>query len=110
MAGHSKWHNIRRKKGALDAKRGKIFMRHAKLMYTAAKQVGGHPDMNHSLRMAIEKAKADDMPKDNIESAMNKATGNIEGANYEEFAYEGYGPGGVAVIVNVLTDNRNRTA
>ncbi|HLR64570.1 MAG TPA: YebC/PmpR family DNA-binding transcriptional regulator [Pseudogracilibacillus sp.] len=110
MAGHSKWHNIRRKKGALDAKRGKIFMRHAKLIYTAAKQGGGDPDMNPSLRMAIEKAKADNMPNDNIERAINKATGNIEGANYEEFAYEGYGPGGVAVIVNVLTDNRNRTA
>ena len=110
MAEHSKWHNISRKKGALDAKRGKIFMRHAKLIYTAAKQGGGDPDMNPSLRMAIEKAKADNMPNDNIERAINKATGNIEGANYEEFAYEGYGPGGVAVIVNVLTDNRNRTA
>src|SRR5690625_3054514 len=110
MAGHSKWHNIQRRKGAQDAKRGKIFMRHAKLIYTAAKQGGGDPDMNPSLRMAIEKAKADNMPNDNIERAINKATGNIEGANYEEFAYEGYGPGGVAVIVNVLTDNRNRTA
>lgn len=110
MAGHSKWHNIQHRKGAQDKKRGKIFMRHAKSIYTIAKEGGGDPDMNPALRTAIEKAKKDNMPNDNIERAVNKATGNIDGANYEEFAYEGYGPGGIAVIVNVLTDNRNRTA
>lgn len=110
MAGHSKWHNIQRRKGAQDAKRGKIFMRHAKFIYTAAKQGGGDPDMNPTLRTAIEKAKADNMPNDNIERAIKKATGTLDGASYEEVTYEGYGPGGVAVIVHVLTDNRNRTA
>lgn len=110
MAGHSKWHNIQRRKGAQDAKRGKIFMRHAKFIYTAAKQGGGDPDMNSALRLAIDKAKADNMPNDNIDRAIKKATGNLDGANYEEVTYEGYGPGGVAVIVHVLTDNRNRTA
>lgn len=110
MAGHSKWHNIQRRKGAQDAKRGKIFMRHAKLIYTAAKQGGGDPDMNPALRTAIEKAKADNMPNDNIERAIKKATGTLDGANFEEVTYEGYGPNGIAVIVHVLTDNRNRTA
>lgn len=110
MAGHSKWHNIQRRKGAQDAKRGKIFMRHAKAIYTVAKQGGGDPEMNPALRTAIEKAKADNMPNDNIERAIKKATGTLEGANYEEVTYEGYGPGGIAVIVHVLTDNRNRTA
>ena len=110
MAGHSKWHNIQRRKGAQDAKRGKIFMRHAKFIYTAAKQGGGDPDMNPTLRTAIEKAKADNMPNDNIERAIKKATGTLDGASFEEVTYEGYGPGGVAVIVHVLTDNRNRTA
>lgn len=110
MAGHSKWHNIQRRKGAQDAKRGKIFMRHAKFIYTAAKQGGGDPDMNPALRSAIEKAKADNMPNDNIERAIQKATGTLDGASYEEVTYEGYGPNGVAVIVHVLTDNRNRTA
>lgn len=110
MAGHSKWHNIQRRKGAQDAKRGKIFMRHAKFIYTAAKQGGGDPDTNPALRTAIEKARADNMPNDNIERAIKKATGTLEGANFEEITYEGYGPGGIAVIVNVLTDNRNRTA
>lgn len=110
MAGHSKWHNIQRRKGAQDAKRGKIFMRHAKLIYTAAKQGGGDPDMNPTLRTTIEKAKADNMPNDNIERAIKKATGTLDGASYEEVTYEGYGPNGIAVIVHVLTDNRNRTA
>ncbi len=110
MAGHSKWHNIQRRKGAQDKKRGKIFMRHSRLIYTAAKEGGGDPDMNPALRTAIDNAKADNMPNDNIERAINKATGNIEGARYEEVTYEGYGPGGIAVIVHVLTDNRNRTA
>lgn len=110
MAGHSKWHNIQRRKGAQDAKRGKIFMRHAKLIYTAAKEGGGDPEMNPRLRTAIEKAKADNMPNDNIERAVKKATGTLDGASYEEVTYEGYGPSGIAVIVHVLTDNRNRTA
>lgn len=109
MAGHSKWHNIQRRKGAQDAKRGKIFMRHAKFIYTAAKE-GGDPDMNPSLRTAIDKAKADNMPNDNIERAIKKATGTLDGASYEELTYEGYGPGGIAMIVSVLTDNKNRTA
>lgn len=110
MAGHSKWHNIRRHKSAQDAKRGKIFMRHAKLIYQAAKEGGGDPDTNPALRLAIEKARADNMPNDNINRAIQKATGTLEGATYEEMTYEGYGPSGVPVIVNVLTDNRNRTA
>lgn len=110
MAGHSKWHNIQRRKGAQDAKRGKIFMRHAKFIYTAAKQGGGDPNTNPALRTAIEKAKADNMPNENIERAIKKATGTLEGASYEEITYEGYGPGGIAVIVHALTDNRNRTA
>src|SRR5690625_4982783 len=110
MAGHSKWHNIRRHKSAQDAKRGKIFMRHAKLIYQAAKEGGGDPDTNPALRLAIEKARADNMPNDNVNRAIQKATGTLEGATYVEMTYEGYGPSGVPVIVNVLTDNRNRTA
>lgn len=110
MAGHSKWHNIQRRKNAQDAKRGKIFMRHAKLVYTAAKNGGGDPDKNPALRLAIDKAKADNMPNDNVERAIKKATGNLDGATYEEITYEGYGPGGAAIIVHVLTDNKNRTA
>src|SRR5690625_4889279 len=94
MAGHSKWSNIKRRKGAQDAKRGKIFMRHAKDIYTTAKQGGGDPDMNASLRLAIEKARAVNMPNDNIERAIKKATGTLDGASYEEVTYEGYGPGG----------------
>lgn len=109
MAGHSKWHNIQRRKGAQDAKRGKIFMYHAKNIYTAAK-AGGDPDMNPGLRLAIEKAKNDNMPNDNIDRAIKKATGTLDGASFEEVTYEGYGPSGIAVIVHVLTDNRNRTA
>lgn len=110
MAGHSKWHNIRRHKGAQDVKRGKIFMRHARFIYQAAKEGGGDPDTNPALRLAIEKARAENMPNDNITRAIQKATGTLEGASYEEMTYEGYGPSGVPVIVNVLTDNRNRTA
>lgn len=109
MAGHSKWHNIQRRKGAQDAKRGKIFMYHAKNIYTAAK-AGGDPEMNPALRLAIEKAKSDNMPNDNIDRAIKKATGTLDGASYEEVTYEGYGPSGIAIIVHVLTDNRNRTA
>ncbi|MFD1362938.1 YebC/PmpR family DNA-binding transcriptional regulator [Lentibacillus salinarum] len=110
MAGHSKWHNIQRRKNAQDAKKGKIFMRHAKNIYTAAKEGGGDLETNASLRVAVDKAKADNMPNDNIDRAIKKATGDLDGVHYEEITYEGYGPGGVAVIVNVLTDNKNRTA
>lgn len=110
MAGHSKWHNIQKRKNAQDAKRGKIFMRHAKIVFEAAKKGGGDPDTNPTLRLAIDKAKADNMPNDNIERAIKKATGSLDGANFEELTYEGYGPGGTAIIVHVLTDNKNRTA
>ncbi|WP_058307265.1 YebC/PmpR family DNA-binding transcriptional regulator [Gracilibacillus massiliensis] len=110
MAGHSKWKNIQRRKNAQDAKRGKIFMKHAKDIYIAAKQGGGDPDMNPSLRLAVDKAKSDNMPNDNIDRAIKKATGDLDGANFEELTYEGYGPGGTAVMVEVLTDNKNRTA
>ncbi|HLR15851.1 MAG TPA: YebC/PmpR family DNA-binding transcriptional regulator [Bacillota bacterium] len=110
MAGHSKWSNIKRRKGAQDAKKGKIFMRHAKDIYIAAKEGGGDASMNAALRLAVDKARADNMPNDNIERAIKKATGTLEGVTFEEITYEGYGPGGVAIIVDVLTDNRNRTA
>lgn len=110
MAGHSKWKNIQRRKNAQDAKKGKIFMRHAKDIYMAAKEGGGDPSTNATLRLTIDKAKADNMPNDNIERAIKKATGTLDGVSYEEITYEGYGPGGVAVIVNALTDNKNRTA
>lgn len=110
MAGHSKWHNIQHRKGAQDKRRGKLFMRHSRLIYTAAKEGGGDPEMNPTLRTAIENARADNMPNKNINRAIDKATGNLDGSNFEEATYEGYGPGGIAVIVHVLTDNRNRTA
>ncbi|GAB3802065.1 YebC/PmpR family DNA-binding transcriptional regulator [Virgibacillus kimchii] len=110
MAGHSKWNNIKRRKNAQDAKKGKIFMRHAKEIYQAAKEGGGDVSMNASLRTAVEKAKAVNMPNDNIDRAIKKATGTLDGATFEEITYEGYGPGGVAVIVHALTDNKNRTA
>lgn len=110
MAGHSKWSNIKRRKGAQDAKRGKIFMRHAKNIYNAAKQGGGDIEMNPALRLAVERAKADNMPNENIERNIKKATGDLEGQRFEEITYEGYGPGGVAIIVQALTDNKNRTA
>ncbi|WP_044894666.1 YebC/PmpR family DNA-binding transcriptional regulator [Bacillus alveayuensis] len=110
MAGHSKWKNIQRRKNAQDAKRGKIFMKLAKEIYVAAKMGGGDPSANASLRLVIEKAKAANMPNENIERAIKKATGNQEHTNYEEIKYEGYGPGGVAVMVTCLTDNKNRTA
>ncbi|GAE92589.1 hypothetical protein JCM21714_1596 [Gracilibacillus boraciitolerans JCM 21714] len=110
MSGHSKWKNIQRRKNAQDAKRGKIFMKHAKDIYIAAKQGGGDPDMNAVLRLAVDKAKSDNMPNDNIDRAIKKATGDLDGANFEELTYEGYGPGGIAVMIEVLTDNKNRTA
>ncbi|MBA4537176.1 YebC/PmpR family DNA-binding transcriptional regulator [Bacillus aquiflavi] len=110
MAGHSKWKNIQRRKNAQDAKRGKVFMKFAKELYVAAKSGGGDPATNAALRLVIDKAKEANMPNDNIQRAINKATGNTDGAHYEEIIYEGYGPGGVAVMVSCLTDNKNRTA
>lgn len=110
MAGHSKWKNIQRRKNAQDAKKGKIFMRLAKELYVAAKEGGGDPETNPSLRLAIDKAKANNMPNDNIDRSIKKATGDLDGANYEEVVYEGYGPDGVAIMVELLTDNKNRAA
>jgi YebC/PmpR family DNA-binding regulatory protein len=109
MAGHSKWANIQHRKKAVDAKRGKIFTQVNRLLSVAAKEGGGDPDSNPALRLAIEKANAVNMPKDNIERAIKKATGDLDGVTYEELKYEGYAPGGVAVMVECLTDNRNRT-
>jgi YebC/PmpR family DNA-binding regulatory protein len=108
MSGHSKWATIKHKKGALDAKRGKIFTRLIKEVTIAAKTGGGDPDGNPRLRGAIAAAKAENMPADNIKRAIQRGTGELEGVNYEEITYEGYGPGGVAIIVDVLTDNKNR--
>ncbi len=110
MSGHSKWATIHRKKGELDAARGKVFQKLAKEIYVAAKQGTPDPSSNASLRMVIEKARSANMPKDNIEKAIQKAKGASEGENYESIRYEGYGPSGVAIIVDCLTDNRNRTA
>jgi len=110
MSGHSKWSTIKHKKGALDAKRGKLFSKLAKLIINAARQAGGDPDMNLPLRYAIDKAKAANMTKDTIDRAIKKGTGELEGAQLEELVYEGYGPGGVALMIEILTDNRNRTA
>ena len=109
MSGHSKWSTIRRKKAKEDAKRGKIFTKLIKEITVAAKLGGGDPDSNPRLRTAIENAKAANMPKENIEKAIKKGTGELPGVVYEEFTYEGYGPGGIAIIVDVLTDNKNRT-
>ena len=109
MAGHSNWANIQHRKKAVDAKRGKIFTQVNRLLTVAAKEGGGDPDANPALRLAIEKANAANMPKDNIERAIKKATGDLDGVTYEELRYEGYAPGGVAVMVDCLTDNRNRT-
>jgi YebC/PmpR family DNA-binding regulatory protein len=109
MSGHSKWHTIKHKKGAADAKRGKIFTRIIKELTIAARNGGGDPDMNPRLRTVIAEAKQHNMPADNIKRAIQRGTGELEGANYDELTYEGYGPGGVAVLVEVFTDNRNRT-
>jgi len=110
MSGHSKWSTIKRKKGALDAKRGAIFTKIIREITVAAKNGGGDANANPRLKTAILKAKANNMPNDNIERAIKKATGDLDGVVYEEIRYEGYGPGGVAIMVNTLTDNRNRTA
>ena len=109
MSGHSKWHTIKHKKGALDAKRGKVFTKLIREMTIAARIGGGDPDANPRLRTAVDKAKASNMPADNIKRAIKKGTGELEGATYEEMLLEGYGPGGVAILVEGTTDNRNRT-
>src|SRR6202020_2497871 len=109
MSGHSKWATIKHKKGALDAKRGKIFTRLIKEITMAAKSGGGDPEGNPRLRTAVAAAKAENMPADNIKRAIQRGTGELPGAIYEEITFEGYGPGGVAVIVETTTDNRNRT-
>ena len=109
MSGHSKWSSIKHKKAATDAKRGKIFTRVIKEITVAARMGGGDIEANPRLRTAVQAAKAENMPKDNIERAIKKGTGELEGVNYEESTYEGYGPGGAAVLVESLTDNKNRT-
>lgn len=110
MSGHSKWHSIKHKKGALDAKRGKLFTKLIKEITIAARTGGsGDPNQNPRLRKAVSDAKAANMPNDTIDRATKRGTGELEGVNYEEIAYEGYGPGGVAVMVDAMTDNRNRT-
>ena len=109
MSGHSHWAGIKYKKAAIDAKRGKVWSKVARMIIVAAKAGGGDPAANLSLRYAIDKAKAANMPKDTIEKAIKRGTGEIEGASYEEVLYEGYGPAGVAIMVEALTDNRNRT-
>lgn len=110
MSGHSKWSTIKRKKGAIDAERSKIFQKLAKELYVAAKTGDPNPENNPSLRMVVEKAKAENMPKANIESAINKAKNKGEDENYEAVRYEGYGPNGIAIMIDCLTDNKNRTA
>jgi YebC/PmpR family DNA-binding regulatory protein len=109
MSGHSKWHSIKHKKGAADAKRGKLFTKIIREMTIAARIGGGDPDANPRLRTAVDKAKASNMPADNIKRAIQKGTGELEGSTYEDFTMEGYGPGGVALLVEGTTDNRNRT-
>src|SRR3974377_451603 len=109
MAGHSKWANIKHKKAAADAKKGKVFTRLIKEITVAAKIGGGDPSMNPRLRLAMEKAAEANMPKDNVERAIKRGSGGLDGVNYEEVRYEGYGVGGAAVMVDCLTDNRTRT-
>ena len=109
MSGHSKWSTIKRKKGATDAKRGAVFTQVSKDITLAAREGGGDYEMNPALRLAIKKAKAVNMPSANIERAINKGIGNLPGVKYENYVYEGYGPGGVAIMMEVMTDNKNRT-
>ena len=109
MSGHSKWHNIRLKKGKTDAERGAKFTKLAREIIVAAKAGGGNPDSNLRLRLAIQKARENSMPADKIKNAVQRGTGDVEGANFDEITYEGYGPAGVAVLVECATDNRNRT-
>ena len=110
MSGHSKWSTIKRKKGAIDAERSKVFQKLAKELYVAAKSGDADPANNAALRMVVEKAKSENMPKANIESAINKAHSKNNEENYEAIRYEGYGPGGIAIMIDCLTDNKNRTA
>lgn len=110
MSGHSKWANIKRKKAKVDAAKGSTFSRLTKDILSAARQGGGNPDANFKLRLAIQKAKENNLPQHTIERAIQRATGGLEGVHYEEAVYEGYGPGGTAVLLEILTDNRNRTA
>ncbi|EGP5636142.1 YebC/PmpR family DNA-binding transcriptional regulator [Enterococcus faecium] len=110
MSGHSKWHNIQGRKNAQDAKRGKVFQKLSREIYMAAKAGGPDPSMNPALRLVVDKAKAANMPNDNVERAIKKATRAVDETNYDEITYEGYGPGGVGILVHALTDNRNRTA
>lgn len=110
MSGHSKWHTIKHKKGALDAKRGKLFTKIIKELTVAARLGGGDPEMNPRLRTVILKAKSANMPKDNMEKAIKKGTGDLDGVDYVELQYEAYAPGGVGMIIDTLTDNKNRTA
>ena len=110
MSGHSKWHNIQRRKGKQDTARGQLFTRLSRDVYFAAKEGGGNPDANFRLKVAIERAKESNLPADNISRTIAKATGTLQGVTYEELLYEGYGPGGVAVLIEIVTDNRNRTA
>jgi YebC/PmpR family DNA-binding regulatory protein len=109
MSGHSKWSSIKHKKAATDAKRGKVFTRFIRELSIAARAGGGDPESNSRLRHAIDGARAANMPSDNIKKAIQRGTGELEGVNYEEFSYEGYGPGGVALLVEAMTDNKNRT-
>ncbi len=110
MSGHSHWATIKHKKGAIDAKRGKLFSKLSRAIIIAARHGGDNPDFNLKLRYAIDKAREASMPRDNIERAVKRGTGDLEGMTFEEITYEGYGPGGVAIMVDVVTDNRNRTA
>ena len=110
MAGHSKWNNIKNKKGKEDAKRGKVFTKMARYITVAVREGGDDPEYNAPLKNAIEKAKAENMPNENIDRAIKKGMGDLDGADFEEIIYEGYGPSGVAVFVEALTDNKNRTA
>ncbi len=110
MSGHNKWSSIKHKKGAADAKRGKVFTKIIKEIIVAARAGGGDPEMNPRLRTAVATAKAANMPKDNIERGIKKGTGDLDGVNYEEYSYEGYGPGGAAIMLDIMTDNKNRTA
>ncbi len=110
MAGHSKWSNIKHKKSREDAKRGKIFTKISKEIMVAVQQGGADLESNFKLRLAIQKAKSNNMPNDNIERAIKRGSGDLGGKSFEEIVYEGYGPGGAAVMLEILTDNRNRTA
>lgn len=110
MAGHSKWANIKHKKAKEDQRRGKLFSKLSKMISVAAREGGGDPEMNSELRLAIQKAKDNNMPNENIERAIKRGTGELEGVNYERIIYEGYGPGGIALYMDLMSDNRNRTA